>query len=328
MAGISSDIDTLQSIYGGIGCRRPGGYSHVEFELGLERFARFLERYDAPATLFMVGADFDRPRHAGLIRDVADAGHEIANHTMSHSQGFRCLGVEEKEAAIAGMEQRCLAVTGRRPVGFRSPGWNVSDDALPILRRRGYRYDASVFPTSAMPALKAAHWRATSGRTGGDRSTMGLWRYMGAPTEPYLVDDGLGRSRRGAVGEAEQPFVEIPVTVTPVLRLPFFATWLVATGLALFQRSYEALLRRGRFVQFQFHLSDFVDYGRPELADQVPRAGDGVYVPAALRMSLADKLDLFTRAMDRIAADHDFETLAARADRVAAVAPRRAGASA
>ncbi|HWI17106.1 MAG TPA: hypothetical protein VNT81_05140, partial [Vicinamibacterales bacterium] len=83
-----------------------------------------------------------------------------------------------------------------------------------------------------------------------------------------------------------------------------------ASGFGLFQRSYQ-LLRALKFpIQYQFHLSDFVDYTTPELAEQVPSPNSGVYVPQALRIPLSKKLPLFERAMETIARDYEFVTLA------------------
>jgi peptidoglycan-N-acetylglucosamine deacetylase len=303
-AAVSSDVDTLWSIYHGRGCRRPGGYTGAEFRMGLDAFARFLERYAIRATLFMVGHDFLDPRNHGVIRAAVQAGHEVANHTMTHAQGFRWLSLAEKEAELAGMEEACHAVTGTRPVGFRSPGWNVGDDALPLLVRRGYRYDSSVHPTALMPLLKLCHRRATAALPAAERTTLGPWHYLFAPTAPYEAS-AASLGRRGTSG-----LIEFPVTVGPVFRLPFFATFLLATGLPLFRATYRLLRALGRPIQFMFHLSDFVDYAHPDLAGQVPGPADGVYVPQALRTPLARKLDLFGRAMDVIAADYSFRTLA------------------
>lgn len=300
---ISSDIDTLAGIYKGRGCTRPGGYSYAELRSGLEAFDRFLEPYDIKATLFMVGDDFRHEVNHDAIRGMAAAGHEIANHSLTHVQGFRLLAAADKEAEIAGMEELCLAVTGRRPVGFRSPGWNMGDDAAAILQRRGYLYDSSVHPTVLMPLLKFLHWKSMSSRSGGDRTTMGHLYYMLAPTAPYRCGTaGLGRRGQGGL-------LEFPVTVTPRLRLPFFATFLLATGLPLFERSLRALVRAGQPIQFMFHLSDFVDYTQREFADQMPSGGDGVYIPQALQVPLAQKMDLFRRAMDLLAAACEFDTL-------------------
>lgn len=300
---ISSDIDTLQSIYGGRGCRRAGGYTHDELRIGLENSCTFFDKYGIKATLFMVGDDFTRPADYGVIRAVAAAGHEIANHTMTHAQGFRLLSAADKEREIAGMEDACHAVIGKRPIGFRSPGWNMGDDAIGILQRRGYLYDSSVHPMSATPLFKFLHWWNTSKRTGGDRTTLGHLSYMFAPLKPYRTDAG-SLARRGGDG-----LIELPLTVVPGIRFPFWATLLLASGFGVFEKCYRVLRSLEYPIQYQFHLSDFVDYNEHGLADQVPAPGDGVYVPQALRVPLAQKLELFERAVDLIAADYSFVTL-------------------
>lgn len=302
LGAISSDIDTLQSLYKGHGLRQPA-YSYAEMRIGLDNFSRVLERYHARATLFMVGHDFLQPVNVGPIRAVAAMGHEIANHSMHHAQAFRYLDAAAMEAEIAGMEEACRSVLGRVPIGFRSPGWNVGDRALPILKRRGYLYDSSVHPTSLMPVFKFLHWWNTRNRTGGDRTAMGQLNYMLAPRRPYrTASDSFATPGSGGI-------VELPVTVVPVVRLPFWATFLLASGLAAFKASLRALVATGTPVQFQFHLSDFVDFNDREFADQVPRATDGVYVPQALWTPLPVKQELFTRALDLLAEHYEFVTL-------------------
>ena len=291
VGAISSDIDTLHSLYKGHGLRRPH-YTYAEMQIGLENFSRFLEPYGVKATLFMVGHDFHQPQNVASIRGMAATGHEIANHSMTHPQGFRHLPAHEMEAEVAAMEDVCTAILGRRPVGFRSPGWNIGDGAIEILKRRGYLYDSSVHPTSLMPLFKFLHWWNTRSRTGSDRTTMGQLNYMLSPLRPYRTSPH-SLAQRGSGG-----LVELPVTVVPGIRLPFWATFLLASGLGVFKASLEVLVAMRMPMQFQFHLSDFVDFNTPEFIDQVPRAGDGVYVPRALWTPLATKRELFTQAMD------------------------------
>ncbi|HXD75017.1 MAG TPA: polysaccharide deacetylase family protein [Vicinamibacterales bacterium] len=298
---ISADIDTLNSIYHGRG-RRRAEYTYAEFRMGLENLSRFLEPYGVSATLFMVGSDLLVPQNQDAARAVAAAGHEIANHTHTHAQGFRLLTAAEQEHELAQMEDACVSVTGRRPVGFRSPGWNMGDAALPLLKRRGYLYDSSVHPMFATPALKALHWLNTGTCDARDRSTLGQWSYMFAPLRPYRTD-AHRLSRRGGDG-----IVEFPLSVVPGVRAPFWATFLLATGLGVFTACYRAIRAAGLPIHYMFHLSDFVDYSHPDLADQVPASG-GVYVPRALSVPLAAKLELFRKAMDIIAADYALTTL-------------------
>jgi hypothetical protein len=146
------------------------------------------------------------------------------------------------------------------------------------------------------------HWRSMSKRSGGSRTTLGHLRYMLAPTQPYpTTEKSFGR--RG-----NSDFIEFPITVVPIVRLPLFATFSLATGFKLFQMSYQVLKTLRMPIQYQFHLSDFVDYNHPDLRDQVPN-GNGVYVPQALRVPLGKKLDLFKRILCSIASDCDFLAL-------------------
>ena len=115
---------------------------------------------------------------------------------------------------------------------------------------------------------------------------------------------------RGFASKGSDGIMEFPLTVMPFIRLPFFATFLLATGFNLFLRTYELLKALAHPIQFQFHLSDFVDYGHPDLAEQVP-TGCGVYVPQALKKSLNSKMVVFQKALDVIAKDYSFRTLEA-----------------
>jgi peptidoglycan-N-acetylglucosamine deacetylase len=160
-----------------------------------------------------------------------------------------------------------------------------------------------VHPMSLMPVFKFLHWWNTPNRTGGDRTTLGHLAYMFAPLKPYR-SDARRLAHRGTDG-----IVELPLTVVPGVRFPFWATLLLASGFELFAKCYRILRSLRWPIQYQFHLSDFVDYSHPDLADQVPGPKDGVYVPQALRMPLAKKQELFERAIDLMAQDYSFVTL-------------------
>ena len=303
LASVSIDVDSLSSIYKGQGLKRPGGYTFIEFRTGLETIQRFFEGYRIKTTLFMVGNDFlHQPNHSA-IRSIIQDRHEPANHSMTHQQGFRWLNPEEKGKEITAMGDICEKETGIRPVGFRSPGWNIDDSTLPILKQLGYVYDSSVFPTSLMPLMKFAHWASMSGQAKPNRTTMGMWRYMAAPITPYHTSQ-FSLSQKG-----ENGIIEYPVSVTPCLRIPFFATLLLFTGNRFYQALYRSIKRSGLPVHFQMHLSDFVDYSMPELENQMPSTNKGAYVPQALGTPLQKKLEVFKKMMDLMATDYDFITL-------------------
>ena len=79
---------------------------------------RLLDKYQVAATFSMIGLQVDA--HRGVAREVAAAGHMIANHTWSHID-LAAL----RPAAIADQINRATgaihAVTGRVPTLFRAP---------------------------------------------------------------------------------------------------------------------------------------------------------------------------------------------------------------
>lgn len=76
---------------------------------------RLLDRYNVKATFFMVGAA--AYRHPELVREVAEAGHTIANHSWDHSSFVTLTGRQRRTQLRAC--QRVLKPYGLRL--FRPP---------------------------------------------------------------------------------------------------------------------------------------------------------------------------------------------------------------
>jgi peptidoglycan-N-acetylglucosamine deacetylase len=82
------------------------------------RLLELLERYEARATFFVVGAEVEK--HPELARAVVDAGHELGNHSFDHANP---LTLEEDELR-ADFNRAAVAIeraTGRRPALLRPP---------------------------------------------------------------------------------------------------------------------------------------------------------------------------------------------------------------
>ena len=96
-----------------------------------------LEMTGATATFFCVGQFVER--HDSLVREMAERGHRIENHTWSHSNSFAFL----KPGALADQISRTQAiikeVTGRAPEYFRAPAGIRSPWLDAVLHRSGLR---------------------------------------------------------------------------------------------------------------------------------------------------------------------------------------------
>lgn len=300
---LSIDIDTLKTHFKGFGLKR-GEYDFSDFREGMENILDFLDLFGIKATFFIVGRDLLFEQNVPIVREAVRRGHEIANHTMNHIQGFRLLPSPEKEKEVEQAERLIEQCAGRRPVGFRNPGWNINNDMVGILERKGYLYDSSIFPSFLNPLLKIMHYRAMSDRPFSDRTTLGRIEYMFAPTKPYHP------SLSSFLKKGTASLIEFPLPVVPGIRIPFFATFLLKTGFPLFTLSYALLKTFGVPIVYEFHLFDFVDFGRSHFADQIPSGAQaGSYIPQSIHTPFHVKRDIFRRAVERMARDYQFDTI-------------------
>ncbi len=84
-----------------------------------------LAYHGVPAAFFMVGQRAER--NPALARDVADAGHELGNHTYSHRHLWTVGPWRTAEELVRATDVIADAA-GQRPVAFRPP-WGVFNAA-------------------------------------------------------------------------------------------------------------------------------------------------------------------------------------------------------
>jgi peptidoglycan/xylan/chitin deacetylase (PgdA/CDA1 family) len=107
---------------------------------GLPRILALLRDLRIPATFYVPGDTAER--HPDAIRAVADAGHEVGHHGYLHlrpDQIDEARQREEVDRGIAALE----ACVGRRPLGYRSPAWELTPATLAHVVARGFRWDSS-----------------------------------------------------------------------------------------------------------------------------------------------------------------------------------------
>jgi peptidoglycan/xylan/chitin deacetylase (PgdA/CDA1 family) len=280
----------------------PGEARFAVLRRCLPRFAELFARHGVRATFFVVGADLDEDAEGrAALAALAAAGHELGNHTATHPYDFVRLGPARIAEEIDRGHAAIAACAGAAPVGFRAPGYEISPTVIEALAARGYRYDSSVLPSPPYYAAKAlvmGGMRLVGRRS---HSILGDARAPFSPRAPYPIA-GSGSPYRAAAGAA--PLVELPITVTPLLRVHVIGTTLVLAPGWLRRRLVAGALA-GPFFNLELHGIDLAD------AD-----GDGL--PPALvarqpdlRRPLVDKLAALdaTLAEARAAGAH-FATLA------------------
>ena len=180
----------------------------------------FFREHEIRATYFIVGQDAVLEKNASALGRITEAGHEVGNHSFRHEPWLHLYDEKEIEAEIADTEAAIEKVTGKRPVGFRGPGFSVSETVLRVLKRRGYSFDASTLPTFLGPLARAYYFMQSSNLTREEKEQrkllFGKAREGFRPVRSHLLQIG---------GDSE--LLEIPVTTFPLLKIPFHLSYVL-----------------------------------------------------------------------------------------------------
>ncbi len=223
------------------------------------RVNALLDRLGQRITYFVVGQDAALGCNRDALAAITAAGHEVGNHSFHHEPWLHRYTADAVGDEIARAEDAIADATGRRPEGFRGPGFSCSGNVLRALARRGYRYDASTFPTYLGPLARAYYFMTSKRKfTAEERAERGqLFGTLAdgrRPLRPY---------RWGGDGDG---LLEIPVTTFPLTRTPFHVSYLLylARFSPLAAKAYfGSALRACRLarvpVSLLLHPLDFMD---------------------------------------------------------------------
>ncbi len=177
-----------------------------------------LSRLELSITFFIVGQDAERPENREAIAAIAQAGHEIGNHSFHHEPWLHLYSPAQLIEEFERSEQAIKACTGRVTKGFRGPGFSYSREVLQTLASRGYEYDASTFPTFLGPIARAYYF-LHSGLNRSDREQrkelFGSFRNGFQSLRPYRWQT-----------EPTQ-IIEIPVTTLPWFKVPIHFSYIM-----------------------------------------------------------------------------------------------------
>lgn len=219
LASLSLDLDNLWSYMKTHGDR--GWESFPSYlDLVVPRVLEFLEKRGLKITFFVVGQDAALEVNQAAIRSLADAGHEIGNHSFNHEPWLHLYSEQQIESELSRTEEQLERVTGQKTIGFRGPGYSLSLSVLRVLTRRGYQYDASTLPTFLGPLARAYYFMTTklSPEEKANRKLLfGQLQDGLRPLRPY----------RWSIDGVNDGLIEIPVTTMPIFRIPFHVSYIL-----------------------------------------------------------------------------------------------------
>lgn len=145
---ITFDYDNVSSTIarGGI---TPTLLSRGEFGVtGASRILDLLTAERVPSTWFVPGHTIET--YPASVAAVRDAGCEIEHHGWTHRVPSTLTREQENEELVRGIEA-IRTLTGRTPIGYRSPAWDLSAHSVELLLEHGFQFDSSLMGQDTLP---------------------------------------------------------------------------------------------------------------------------------------------------------------------------------
>ncbi len=110
------------------------------------RILDMLEAHSVPASFYIPG--YVAETHESMVKDIFDRGFEVAHHGYMHEPPSTLTREQENEVIESGL--RILSgITGEKPLGYRSPSWELSAHSLELLTNHEFIYDSSLMGDDA-----------------------------------------------------------------------------------------------------------------------------------------------------------------------------------
>ena len=214
-ASLSLDLDNLWSYQ-----KTHGDPSWVDYSSYIARVVPHILTLTEGMriTVFVVGQDAALDHHRESLAALANAGHDIGNHSFRHEPWLHRYTPSEIGDELKRAHEAITLATGIEPAGFRGPGFSLSTSTLDALASMGYQYDATTFPTWVGPLARRFYFRSTSlprSEMEKRRALFGSARDVLQPNIPYRWSLAAGE------------LAELPVTTMPLARTPIHVSYLL-----------------------------------------------------------------------------------------------------
>jgi len=148
IACVTFDADAMSGLVAR-GLTSPTPVSRGEFDtVAVPRILKLLDRYSIKTSFFIPGVVIDT--YPAMCEAIVAAGHEIGHHGWTHVPPASLEPEVEEAEMVRGIE-RIVQLCGKRPVGYRSPSWDLSADTVRLLLKHGFYYESSMMGDDHTP---------------------------------------------------------------------------------------------------------------------------------------------------------------------------------
>jgi polysaccharide deacetylase family protein (PEP-CTERM system associated) len=229
-----------------------------------------LDRTNTVGTFFCLG--WIAEREPALIREIRDAGHEIASHGYSHRLIYE-QELEDFRADVVRAKDLLEDITGDEILGYRAPSFSITDASLRVLAETGHRYDSSWFPAGGHDRYGRVDLDSSGAA---DTPAVIALPAAGSPNAEVMDDQGAVAGDTAGEDSAmvgvdgtisNRPFHELPITTLRMGSRPLpwgGGGWFRLYPAGVFRRGFRRAVRRAGGGMFYLHPWE-VDPGQPRV---------------------------------------------------------------
>ncbi len=188
----SFDVDTEPVWIGFQEQSSPSYMSRGEYgaRVGMPRVMKLLAKHDIPATFFIPAMTMEL--HPEVVPTIqANPRNEIGFHSYVHENPLRLTSKEERRIYSQAMTLFEKHV-GKKPSGFRSAAWDLTESTIAIVKEMGFVYESSMMADDRPYALMSQGKGHRPCRAAGGMDTGRL-----AVVSDQLADQARGFAQRG-----------------------------------------------------------------------------------------------------------------------------------
>ena len=157
--GFDLDGETLWTARDPEFAKRPGQISMGAYgpKEGIPRILRLLKKYKLNASFFVPGATCEK--YPDVVREIFLEGNEIQNHGWTHTHPHRFGDYESEKDELFRSSDIIEKLTGKRPIGYRSPAWEFSPNTVGILEELDIKWSSNLMHTDRIDLLEVYDYK-------------------------------------------------------------------------------------------------------------------------------------------------------------------------
>jgi peptidoglycan/xylan/chitin deacetylase (PgdA/CDA1 family) len=110
-------------------------------KVGVPYILDLLDLYEIKASFFVPGRVVEL--HPDVVQEIRRRGHDVGHHGYMHERPDGLSDEQEEKVLNKGLEI-LERTTGQRPIGYRSPAWELKPSSPALLLKYGFKFDSSL----------------------------------------------------------------------------------------------------------------------------------------------------------------------------------------